>query len=65
MDTLLIPNDPELKEIKDAIIVNMTQIYKNAKAVIIIDSKVATCGLASDSLSVLFRILLLNWMRRL
>jgi hypothetical protein len=65
MDTLLIPNDPKLKEIKDATIINMTQIYKHARAVLVIDSEVATCSLTSDSLSVLYRILLSNWMRRL
>jgi hypothetical protein len=65
MDTLLIPNDPKLEKIKDATIVNMTQIYKNAKDVLVIDSEVATCSSFSDPLSVLHRILLSNWLRRL
>ncbi|KAE9378450.1 hypothetical protein N431DRAFT_501088 [Stipitochalara longipes BDJ] len=65
MDTLLIPNDPKLEEIKDATIVHMTEIYKKAKDVLVIDSEVATCSLTSDSQSVLHRILLSNWLRRL
>jgi hypothetical protein len=65
MDTLLIPNDPKLQEIKDATIVNMTQIYKNATDVLVIDSEVATCSLTSDPLGVLHCILLSNWLRRL
>jgi hypothetical protein len=65
MDTLLIPNDPKLEEIKNATIVNMTQIYKKAKDVLVIDSEVATCSLTSEPQSVLHRILLSNWLRRL
>ncbi len=65
MDTLLIPNDPELEKIKKDTIINMTQIYKNANNVLVIDSEVATCSLNSDPLDVLHCILLSNWLRRL
>ncbi|KAF4633470.1 hypothetical protein G7Y89_g4642 [Cudoniella acicularis] len=43
----------------------MTQIYKNAENVLVIDSEVATCSITSDPLGILFRIFLLNWLRRL
>lgn len=65
MDTLLIPNDPKLEKIKKDTIINMTQIYKNANNVLVIDSEVATCSLTSDPLEVLHCILLSNWLRRL
>ena len=65
MDTLLIPNDPKLEKIKKDTIINMTQIYKNANNVVVIDSEVATCSRNSDPLDILHCILLSNWLRRL
>jgi len=65
MDTILIPNQKEFVDIKEAAIHDMTQIYKNADKVLVIDSELITCSIHSNHTAIAIRILLSNWLRRL
>jgi hypothetical protein len=65
MDTILIPNQEEFLDIKEAAIHDMTQIYKKADKVLVIDSELITCSIHSSHTAIAIRILLSNWLRRL
>ena len=66
MDTLLVPQGNKFKAAKDRTLTRMTEIYKNANKVLVIDSEiVASCSKASSPTDILIRVSLSNWVRRL